>query len=89
MTSARAAHLAWARPRWRSCGVKVADARVVVLVVVPGEEVAAVSASVFLGAKACRKVWTVFQSLELRFRERVIVGDMGPRVALGDAEVGQ
>jgi len=42
-----------------------------------------------LGAAAWREIGAVLQRLELRLGERVVVGDVRPRVALGDREVGQ
>src|SRR5882757_9988650 len=60
-----------------------------VLGVVPREEVLAVRSRVLPGAEALGEVRPVLERLELSFRERVVVGDVRPRVRLGDAEVGQ
>jgi hypothetical protein len=57
--------------------------------VVPREEDVAVSAGVLDGAKPHRERRAVFQCLELRFLERVVVGDMRPAVGLGDPQVGE
>ncbi len=54
----------------------------VVLVVVPGEERAADLAGVLERAEAVGEVGAVLEGLELRLRERVVVGDVGPRVGL-------
>src|SRR5947209_20517938 len=62
---------------------------VMVLGVVPGEEVAAEAAHVLERAEALRKVGPVLHGFELRLRERVVVGDVGTRVGLGDAEIGE
>jgi len=64
------------------------EAGVMVVEVVPVEEVAAEGARVLHGAEALGKVRPVLECLELRFAERVVVGDVGPGVRLGDAEVG-
>jgi DNA adenine methylase len=64
-----------------------ADAAVTVLVVVPVEEGAAVSAAVLCGSEALGKVGPVLERLALRFGEWVVVRDVRPRVALRDAEV--
>ena len=48
----------------------VADARMAMAVVVPGEELLTVGARVFDAAKALREVGTVLERLELRLGER-------------------
>ena len=40
-------------------------------------------------AEAFGKFGLVFEGLEVGFRERVVVGGVGPAVRLGDAEIGQ
>ena len=65
-----------------------AQTRVVVFVVIPAEEGLAKAASVFDGAEAVRKARAVFQGSELAFRIRIIVGNVGPGMCFGDAEVG-
>ena len=62
---------------------------VMVLGVVPGEELLAEAASVFLGAKSVRELRAVLQGFELAFRKRVVVGDVWATVGLGHAEVSQ
>src|SRR5206468_12693542 len=52
-------------------------------------EVAAEAAHVLERAEALRKVGPVLHGFELRLRERVVVGDVGTRVGLGDAEIGE
>ena len=66
-----------------------ADAAVMVFGVVPGEEKLTEAAGILDGAEAVRELWPVFQGFELRLRERVVVGDMGPGVGLGDTEIGE
>ena len=39
--------------------------------------------------EAPREVRPVFEGLELRLGERVVVGDVGPRVGLGDGEAAE
>ena len=60
------------------------DAAVVVFVVVPVEEDVAMGAGVFQRAEAIRELGPVLQGLELAFRERVVIGDIGPAVRLGE-----
>lgn len=64
------------------------DAAVVVFVVVPLEEALAMGAGIFERAEAIRELRPVLQGFELAFRERVVIGDRGPAVGLGDAEIG-
>ena len=61
-----------------------------VFVVVPGEEALAEGLRAILDrAKAIRKLRPVLQGAEVAFRIRVVVGDVGATVRLGDAEIGQ
>src|SRR5262245_19541306 len=66
-------------------GREQADAAVVVLGVVTGEEDLAEAAGVLDRAEAFGKLGPVLQGLELTFRERVVIGEVGPAVGLGDA----
>jgi hypothetical protein len=61
----------------------------VVLVVVPGKKSWAVRAGGFDRGEPGGEGGPVFQGLELGFGVRVVVGDVGPGVGLGDAEVGE
>jgi len=70
-------------------GIHVADPTVVVLVVVPVEEVAREATGVLQAAEAIWKLRSVFQGLELGFREGVVVGDVWPRVGFADSQVRQ
>lgn len=54
-----------------------ADAGVMVLGVVPGEEDLAEAAGVLEGAEAIGELGRVLQGFELAFRERVVMGDVG------------
>jgi hypothetical protein len=58
-------------------GGQEADADVMVISIVPAKEVAAERPGLLDGLEALRKLWLVFQGLELRFGERVVVGGMG------------
>jgi len=67
-------------------------------VVVPAEELGGPSAGILLAAEAVRIIRTVLQGFpgtarqgrcELRFGERIIVGDMRAGVGLGDTQIGQ
>jgi hypothetical protein len=61
----------------------------VVLGVVPVQQVAAAAARMLGRAETVRELGPVLQGLELRLGERVVVRDVRPRVGLGDPEVGQ
>ena len=65
----------------------VADARVLMLVVVPGEELMTESACVGQATEARREVGSVLQGLELGLAERVVVGHVRAAVTLGDVQV--
>src|SRR3954451_16000659 len=60
-----------------------------VLVVVPGEELLAKNTRILDGAEAVRIIWSILQGLEVGFRERVVIGDMRPAVSLDNTEVGK
>jgi hypothetical protein len=62
---------------------------VMVLDVVPGEEDVAVGADVLDRAEPVRERRPVLQRLELRLRERVVVGDVGAAMRLRDPQVGE
>src|SRR5450830_1260464 len=68
---------------------QISDAGVVVLVVVPGEEPLAEDAPLLDRAEAAGKLRAVLQGLELRLREGVVVGHVGPAVGLFDTQVRQ
>jgi hypothetical protein len=60
------------------------DAGTPVLLVVPGEEELRKRAAVLDGTKAVREIGPVLHGAELTFRVRIVVGDMGAAVSLGD-----
>ena len=64
-----------------------ADAAVAVFVVVPVEELLAVSASVLDRAEAIGEVGSVLQGFELRLGVRIVIRDVRAAVGLGDIEV--
>src|SRR5450759_2649614 len=59
---------------------QIGDAGMVVLVVVPGEEPLAEEAPLLDRAEAAGELRAVLQGLELRLREGVVVGHVGPAV---------
>ena len=67
----------------------VADARVAMRLVVPGEELLAMAAGILDAAEAVREIGTVLQRLELGLGIGVVVRDIGPAVGLGDIQVDQ
>ena len=58
-------------------------------VVVPGEELLAVSASVLDRAEAIGEVGSVLQGFELRLRVRIVIRHVRAAVGLGDLEVNE
>ena len=60
-----------------------------VRLVVPREEALVEAAGVLLRCEAVRKLRHVLERLELGFAERVVVRAVGPRLRLGDAQVGE
>ena len=61
----------------------VADARMAMTVVVPGEEVLSVGARVFDATETRWEVGMVFRRFNLRLAEWVVVADTGAAVGLG------
>ena len=59
-------------------------AAVIVLVIGPSDEIIAVRAGVFEGAKACRESRAIRQRFIIRLGVRIIVGDMRSAVSFGD-----
>ena len=59
------------------------------LVVVPGEEFLTKGAAILNTAESIRKAGPIFQSAKLAFRIRVVVGNVGSAVRLGNAKIGQ
>ena len=66
-----------------------ADADVMVILVVPGEEAAAEGPGILDAAEPFGELRLVFQGFEMRLREGVVVRGMRPAMRLGDPEVGQ
>ena len=69
-------------------GVKP-DTGVAVVVVVPVEEPLAVAVGVLEAPEPGGEVGPILEGPELAFGIRVVVADVGSRVGLGDAEVGE
>ena len=61
-----------------------ADAAVMVILVVPGEEAAAEGPDILDTAEAPGELRLVFQGFEVRLREGVVVGGMRPASSLSD-----
>ena len=59
----------------------------VMVVVVPIEEGLTKGTSIFNRAKLLGKLRLVLEGLELRFRIRIVIGDMGTRVSFGHAQI--
>ena len=71
--------------RWR----QQTQAPVVVLVVLPLDELAAELQAVFDAGETVGELRLVLHRLELALRERIVVGDVRPTVGLGDSQRGQ
>jgi hypothetical protein len=61
-----------------------ADAGVAVCAVVPLEELLAVGARILDAAEALGELGAIFKRFELSLGVRIVIGDMGPAVGLGD-----
>src|ERR1700735_2735737 len=66
-----------------------ANAAVAMVMVVPAEELLAMSASIFDRAEAIREVRPVLQGLELRLGVRIVIRDVRAAMGLGDLQVDQ
>ena len=71
------------------CRCQQGQPGMMVLVVVPGEEVLAEAAGILNGTEAVRVTGPVLHGFEVRFRERVVVRNMRPAVRLDHSEIGQ
>jgi hypothetical protein len=69
------------------CGRHHPDAAVPVLMVVPMEVAAAEAPRIVDGTESIREARAVFEGLELRFRVRVVIGNVRPAVALRDPKI--
>lgn len=84
--------LAMSEDGWRLTMVqrrrsKKADPGVVVLFVVPVEEVDGEGTGVLDGAEAGWKAWPILQGSELTFRVRVVVGDVRAAMGFGNTKI--
>ena len=68
---------------------EIAEAAVVVGVIVPSQEVVADGARVFECAEPLGKRRPILDGAKLRLRERIVIAHARPRVAGRDAEVGE
>ena len=71
------------------CWSEHAEAGVVMVVVVPGEELCTVGQGFVVGCKSIGEIGLVFEGLELAFRKRIVVGDAWSTVRFDDAQRGQ
>jgi hypothetical protein len=66
-----------------------AQSRVVMLVVVPGKELDAERSAPVVGKEAFWELGSVLAGFELAFRERVVIGDVGPALRFDDPQGGE
>ncbi len=76
-------------PIVKHVGGEQGDAAVMVLVVIPAKERLTERPRILEGPETIRELGAVLEGLELTFRVRIVVGDMGATVGLGDPKVGQ
>jgi hypothetical protein len=57
-------------------------------VVVPGEELLTESTGIWEAAETIGKIRAVLEGAELTLRVWIVIGNVGPAVSLGDAQVG-
>ena len=76
-------------PVVKHVGGQQGDAAVMVLVVIPAKERLTERPRILEGPDTIRELGAVLEGLELTFRVRIVVGDMGATVGLGDPKVGQ
>lgn len=70
-------------------GCRQADTGMVMLAVVPIEEVTAERRGILDAAEALRKLRLVFHGLEVAFRERIVFRGVQSTVGFADAEIGE
>jgi len=70
-------------------GGQQAKAPVMMLVVLPVDELAAELQTLFDAGETVGEVRLIFHRLELALRKRVVVGDVRPAVRLGDPQRGE
>ena len=68
-------------------GCYQADGAMMVLLVIPGEKLLTEGAGLLNSAEFSGEARAVFQGFELRFRERVVIADMGPAMAFKDPQI--
>src|SRR5660397_113444 len=66
-----------------------ADAGMMMLLIIPIEEVAAERLGILNAAEALWKLRLVLHRFEVAFRERIVFWGMWPTVGFGDAEIGE
>ena len=70
-------------------GSEQSDTGVMMFLVVPAEEVEGKDSGVPDRSEAVGEAWPILQGTELAFRVRVVVGDVGAAVGLGDPEIAE
>ena len=70
-------------------GRQQSETRMMVLGVVPGEEVLAKVPGMQLGAEAFWKLRSILQGLELALREWIVVGDVRTAMGLSHSQIGE
>ena len=70
-------------------GSEQTDPGVMMILVVPAEEVDGKDSGVLDRSEAVGEAWPILQGAELAFRVRVVVGDVGAAVGLGDPEIAE
>jgi len=88
-TAARSATRCWAKPKCTSWGREQPETAMVMFGIVSGEEDVPVGPRVLDRAEPAQERQPVLEGLELRLRERVVVGHVGARMRLAHAQIGQ
>ena len=65
------------------------QAGMVMLVVIPGEELLAEPAGIFNRAESIRIIGAVLQSSEVGLGERIVIGDVRPAVRFNHSQIGK
>ena len=69
------------------CRSEQLQTRMMVLLVIPREEILAEPACILDGAETVRVIWPILHSLEVGFRERVVIGNMWAAVRSDHTEI--
>jgi hypothetical protein len=69
-------------------GGQEANAAMMMFLVVPGKKLLAKGSGILKAAKLLGKGRLIFEGFELSLGAGIVIGDMGPTVAFGDAQIG-